>query len=154
MTKLMEAQLTPCSVLTQKRTKRMLPPYREDNIEEKEMKRLEGISQCPTNCLCSRNIEISYKNARLLSQFTSQQTGRILPRTITKVCIKMQQKISKEIRKARAMVFLPYTESLLQYHGDPKLFNSSRAKTEMYLQINRERELTSSQKYQSYDLGK
>ncbi len=25
------------------------------------MKRIEGVSDCPTNCLCSQNIEITYK---------------------------------------------------------------------------------------------
>lgn len=52
-----------------------------------------------------------------------------------------------------AVALMPYTESLLKYHSDPKLFNKSRAKTEMYLQINKDRELTRMQKFQSYSLG-
>ena len=48
---------------------------------------------------------------------------------------------------------MPYTESLLKYHGDPKLFNKSRAKTEMFLQISRDRDQTRMQKFQSYSLG-
>ena len=86
--------------------------------------------------------------------------------------MRKQRRIAKEIKKARTMGkweccmcvcallvsfslvgFLPYTESLVQYHRDPKLFNSSRARTEMYSQIRRDRELTRTQKFQSYSLG-
>ena len=31
------------------------------NLAEKAMKRIEGISTCPDNCLCSRDIEITFK---------------------------------------------------------------------------------------------
>jgi hypothetical protein len=31
------------------------------NLVEKQMKRIEGVSECPMNCLCSQNIEITYK---------------------------------------------------------------------------------------------
>ena len=31
------------------------------NLAEKAMKRIEGVSMCPGDCLCSRKIEITYK---------------------------------------------------------------------------------------------
>lgn len=49
--------------------------------------------------------------------------------------------------------FLPYTQSLPHYHGDPKLFNRSRALAEMQSQISRKREQTGTLKFQPYSLG-
>lgn len=49
--------------------------------------------------------------------------------------------------------YMPYTESLVKYHRDPKLFNISRARDEKFMQIRRDREITRTQKFQPYTLG-
>ncbi len=53
------------------------------------------------------NMEINYKNVDLLKQFISD-TGKILPRKVTKVCLKHQRKLSSEIKKAREIALLPF----------------------------------------------
>ena len=82
----------------------------------------EGVNDCPKNCLCSKNIKTDYKNVQLLSQFTSGQTGMILPRNITKICLKKQREIALAIRQSRTMGFMPYTYKLPEYLNGPKLF--------------------------------
>lgn len=50
--------------------------------------------------------KIDYKHPELLSQFTSE-TGKILPRRVTGVSAKMHRKITREIKRARAVNLLP-----------------------------------------------
>ena len=51
--------------------------------------------------------EISYKNPDLLSKFTSEG-GRILAARITGLSAKLQRKITKEIKIARMIAFMPF----------------------------------------------
>ncbi|XP_065071159.1 small ribosomal subunit protein bS18m-like isoform X2 [Rhopilema esculentum] len=79
----------------------------------------------PTGCiLCPmrNDVEIDYKNTRLLSQFISPHTGRIYGKAITGLCDKKQREISKAIRRSRMLGFLPVTMKYFEYHNDPKLF--------------------------------
>lgn len=46
--------------------------------------------------------KISYKNPEILSKFTTE-TGKILPRRVTGVPAWMHRKITREIKKARAV---------------------------------------------------
>ena len=45
---------------------------------------------------------VSYKNPEILAKFTSE-TGKILPRRVTGVSAKMHRKITREIKRARAI---------------------------------------------------
>ena len=49
---------------------------------------------------------VSYKNPEILAKFTSE-TGKILPRRVTGVSAKMHRKITREIKRARAINILP-----------------------------------------------
>ena len=49
---------------------------------------------------------ISYKNPEVLAKFTSD-TGKILGRRITGVSAKMHRKITREIKRARAVNLMP-----------------------------------------------
>jgi len=49
---------------------------------------------------------VSYKYPDILSKFTSE-TGKILPRRVTGVSAKMHRKITREIKRARAVCLLP-----------------------------------------------
>ncbi|BHF57392.1 28S ribosomal protein S18c, mitochondrial [Sparganum proliferum] len=51
--------------------------------------------------LCKNNVDLDYKNVRLLSQFVSPYTGRIYGRHITGLCIPMQKRISQLIKRSR-----------------------------------------------------
>lgn len=49
---------------------------------------------------------VSYLNPEVLSKFTTE-TGKILPRRVTGVSAKMHRKITREIKRARAVNLLP-----------------------------------------------
>lgn len=49
---------------------------------------------------------INYKAPELLSKFTTE-TGRILPRRVTGVSAKLHRRITREIKRARAVNLLP-----------------------------------------------
>ncbi|XP_069781958.1 small ribosomal subunit protein bS18m isoform X1 [Narcine bancroftii] len=60
----------------------------------------------PKKCvLCG--VSVDYKNIQLLSQFVSPYTGRIFGRHLTGLCGKKQKEISKSIKKAQRMGFMP-----------------------------------------------
>ncbi len=49
---------------------------------------------------------VSYQNPEVLTKFTTE-TGKILPRRVTGVSAKMHRKITREIKRARAVNLLP-----------------------------------------------
>ncbi|XP_029455326.1 28S ribosomal protein S18c, mitochondrial isoform X1 [Rhinatrema bivittatum] len=76
--------------------------------------------ELPKKCiLCG--ISIDYKNTQLLSQFISPYTGRIYGRHITGLCGKKQKNISKAIKRAQIMGFMPVTYKHPAFRGDPKI---------------------------------
>lgn len=80
-----------------------------------------------TKCiLCKHNIEPSYKNVRLLSQFQSPYTGRIFGRHITGLCKNKQEKVEREIAKAQAVGFMGFVTKEPRYLKDPPLFDPER----------------------------
>jgi small subunit ribosomal protein S18 len=82
----------------------------------------------PKCILCDHNIELDYKNSRLLSQFVSPHTGRIYGRQITGLCIFMQRHVAKLIKRSRYFGFMPYVHKDPRYLRDPKLFDPFRRK--------------------------
>ncbi|MDP0490712.1 MAG: 30S ribosomal protein S18 [Verrucomicrobiota bacterium JB023] len=50
--------------------------------------------------------KVSYLNPETLTKFTSE-TGKILPRRVTGVSAKMHRRITREIKRARAVNLLP-----------------------------------------------
>ncbi|XP_070504211.1 small ribosomal subunit protein bS18m [Chironomus tepperi] len=76
--------------------------------------------------LCQHNIEPSYKNVQLLSQFQSAYTGRIYGRHITGLCKSKQEKVEKEIAKAQSVGFMGFVTKDVKYIKDPKLFDPER----------------------------
>jgi len=48
---------------------------------------------------------VTFKNPELLSKFTTE-TGKILPRRVTGVSAKLHRKITREIKRARAVNLL------------------------------------------------
>jgi small subunit ribosomal protein S18 len=55
----------------------------------------------------SFNQKIDYKDIDLLTLFVTDQ-GKILPRRATGVTVQQQRKISKAIKRARALSLLPF----------------------------------------------
>ena len=50
--------------------------------------------------------QVTYLNRNVLAKFTTE-TGKILPRKVTGVSAKMHRKITREIKRARAVSLLP-----------------------------------------------
>ncbi|KAI0979062.1 hypothetical protein GJ496_008698 [Pomphorhynchus laevis] len=79
---------------------------------------------CMKKCLiCQAGIALDYKNAALLSQFISPQTGIMFSQDITGLCAPMHEKIDKCIQTAQTCGLLPYRYKLDKYLHDPQLFN-------------------------------
>ncbi|KAJ8917828.1 hypothetical protein NQ315_010737 [Exocentrus adspersus] len=90
------------------------PDFDMENPFEKEKQ------QC---VLCKHNIEVDYKNVRLLSQFQSPYTGRIYSRNITGLCKRQQQLVEREIKKAQVAALMPTYFKQPSYLKDPQLFD-------------------------------
>lgn len=54
--------------------------------------------------------EIDYKDVGMLSEYI-EETGKIVPSRITSTRALYQRKLSKAIKTARFMAFLPYTDT-------------------------------------------
>nr|XP_002155234.1 30S ribosomal protein S18-like [Hydra vulgaris] len=106
--------------------------YTTIHVHKEKMKALEAryerldVEDRPTGCLLCphRNpeIELDYKNVRLLSQFVSPHTGKIYGSRITGLCPNKQRELAQNIRRARKVGLMPVTMKYFDYHSDPKLF--------------------------------
>ena len=52
--------------------------------------------------------EIDYKDVKLLRRFITDQ-GKIMPRRVTGTSAKMHRKVVREIKRARNIALIPYT---------------------------------------------
>uniref|UniRef100_A0A663LYN8 Small ribosomal subunit protein bS18m n=1 Tax=Athene cunicularia TaxID=194338 RepID=A0A663LYN8_ATHCN len=76
----------------------------------------------PKRCvLCGTNVD--YKNVQLLSQFVSPHTGCIYGRHITGLCNKKQKEITKAIKRAHVLGFMPVMFKNPSFLTDPKICN-------------------------------
>ncbi|KAM6120472.1 small ribosomal subunit protein bS18m isoform 1-T1 [Pterocles gutturalis] len=76
----------------------------------------------PKRCiLCGINVD--YKNVQLLSQFVSPYTGCIYGRHITGLCDKKQKEITKAIKRAQVLGFMPVMFKNPSFLTDPKICN-------------------------------
>lgn len=58
---------------------------------------------------CVEKIDaIDYKDYRLLGQFVSAESGKIVPRRLTGVCTPHQRRLSVAIKQARNIALLPF----------------------------------------------
>ena len=58
---------------------------------------------------CTQDIEADYKNPDLLRRFITDR-GKILPRRITGTCAKHQRALSREIKRARVLAYIPFVK--------------------------------------------
>ena len=68
------------------------------------------------------DIDVDYKNVRLLSQFVSPHTGMIQGRQVTGLCQNKQKEVRDAIERSRKVGLMPNTMKYLDFHGDPQLF--------------------------------
>ncbi|KFW86249.1 hypothetical protein N305_05244, partial [Manacus vitellinus] len=76
----------------------------------------------PKRCILCK-INVDYKNVQLLSQFVSPYTGCIYGRHITGLCHKKQREVTKAIRRAQVLGFMPVVLKNPQFLTDPKICN-------------------------------
>lgn len=89
-----------------------------DNIQGRQPYRRRFIARPKVCQFCSdKSIEIDYKNVDMLSRFVSEG-GKIRPRRQTGTCAKHQRQLAREIKHARHIALLPYTDSMTddRYH--------------------------------------
>ena len=56
-----------------------------------------------------KEIEVDYKDLDSLKQFIGE-TGKIVPSRITGATARFQRKLAKEVKRARYLALLPYTD--------------------------------------------
>jgi len=84
--------------------------------------------EAPRCILCQKDVQLDYKNTRLLSQFVSSHTGRIYGRQITGLCLFMQKRVAKLIKRSQFFGFMPYELKDPHFLKDPKLFDPFKRK--------------------------
>ncbi|RVE66198.1 hypothetical protein OJAV_G00124540 [Oryzias javanicus] len=72
------------------------------------------------------NVDVDYKNIQLLSQFISPHSGRIYGRHLTGLCGRKQREVTKAIKKAQALGFMPVTHKHPQFMKDPNICGAKR----------------------------
>ncbi|XP_029799742.1 28S ribosomal protein S18c, mitochondrial [Suricata suricatta] len=100
-----------CSQYTQVASNEDLPIPMENPYKE-------PLKKC---ILCGKRVD--YKNVQLLSQFISPFTGCIYGRHITGLCGKKQKEITKAIKRAQILGFMPVIYKDPAYLKDPKVCN-------------------------------
>ena len=78
----------------------------EPKTKERRIAFRKANKRMPTKRLDLEMNRISYQSPEVLSKFTTE-TGKILPRRVTGVSAKMHRKITREIKRARAVNLLP-----------------------------------------------
>lgn len=64
----------------------------------------------PTSChFCTNKTEPSYRDTLVLRRFISDR-GKLIPGKRSQTCSEHQRKVSAEVKKARFMALLPYTD--------------------------------------------
>ncbi|CAD5212319.1 unnamed protein product [Bursaphelenchus okinawaensis] len=76
--------------------------------------------------LCRENIQLDYKNTRLLQQFVSSFSGRVYEQHVTGLCKKQYQAVVETIRLSRKAGYMPVMTKDPKYLRDPKLFDPMR----------------------------
>ncbi|XP_038132518.1 28S ribosomal protein S18c, mitochondrial isoform X1 [Cyprinodon tularosa] len=86
-----------------------------------ELLKAEGPSKDPQRGCVLCSVTVDFKNIQLLSQFISPHTGRIYGRHITGLCGQKQREVSKAIKKAHSLGFMPVTHKHPQFMKDPRI---------------------------------
>jgi small subunit ribosomal protein S18 len=68
-----------------------------------------GFSRKKFNRLGGEGQEIDYKNLELLRQYVTE-TGKIVPSRITGATARQQRELAQEVKRARFLALLPYTD--------------------------------------------
>uniref|UniRef100_A0A2K6UJY6 Small ribosomal subunit protein bS18m n=1 Tax=Saimiri boliviensis boliviensis TaxID=39432 RepID=A0A2K6UJY6_SAIBB len=117
------AEIAPLhSSLGNKTAVRLTHPGIHTVLWKRGCSQYKQVSKTLKKCiLCGKCVD--YKNVQLLSQFVSPFTGCIYGRHITGLCGKKQKEITKAIKRAQILGFMPVTYKDPAYLKDPKVCN-------------------------------
>lgn len=59
-------------------------------------------------CYMCAGKQVDYKDVEILKKYVNER-GKILPRRVTGTCAKHQREVAEQIKRARAIALLPYT---------------------------------------------
>ena len=90
-------------------------PATESAAAPKEGKKfVKRIPRKKVCAFCQNKVdEIDYKDIATLKKYVTEK-GKILPRRVTGNCAEHQRYISTQIKRARAIAFLPYTNEFFK----------------------------------------
>lgn len=72
-------------------------------------KKTIGTTRFKKSCVfCKNDLDIDYKNLELVSRYVSSK-GKIVSRRISGNCAKHQRKLTREIKRARYLSLISYT---------------------------------------------
>lgn len=95
---------------TENRNTRSRTPQNRDNRKRSYKPRGKFIFKKKVCFFCkNKDAAIDYKDVGLLKRFIAEN-GKITPRRFTGACTKHQRKIAVEIKKARHMALIQYTD--------------------------------------------
>ncbi|MCB1154513.1 MAG: 30S ribosomal protein S18 [Deltaproteobacteria bacterium] len=81
------------------------------NLAKLSLKKRRALQRRRTCRFCAdTTIVIDYKEVKTLSYFTTER-GKIIPRRISGTCAKHQRALVREIKKARHIALMPYTQT-------------------------------------------
>jgi ribosomal protein S18 len=81
---------------------------------------------CHICFLCRHNIQLDYKNPRLLQQYVSTFSGRVYDRHVTALCSAQHSALLQTVALSRRAGYMPIMTKDPKYLRDPKLFNPLR----------------------------
>ena len=60
-------------------------------------------------CMMCTGKTVDYKDPETLKKYINER-GKIVPRRVTGTCARHQRVVAREIKRARAIAYLPYTK--------------------------------------------
>ena len=72
------------------------------------MRGMGGTRRRPCRFCADKRVQMDYKDVKILRHFVSE-TGAIVPRRVSGTCAKHQRQLTREVKRARVMALLPFT---------------------------------------------
>lgn len=86
----------------------MVAPARSNRRDQTQRKKRKIFHRRKVCRFCAdTSLEINYKDPKSLRYFITER-GKIIPRRLSGCCAKHQRTLTHEIKRARAIAFLPY----------------------------------------------
>lgn len=90
----------------------MVAPSRRDRKDNSQRRKKRVFHRRKVCRFCAdTSIDINYKDPKSLRYFITER-GKIIPRRLSGCCAKHQRTLTREIKKARTIAFLPYVGSV------------------------------------------